>query len=124
MSYEIPGFNRSYSTAGDLSASWYKFVKLAGATVVAVTGPTDDAIGVLQNKPAKAGAAATVQTTAVSRVFSGKALAAGVAVYLDATGAVTDVLSAGNCVGVTESAVTAAGLLVSVLLKPLGAVGA
>jgi hypothetical protein len=59
----------------------------------------------------------------VTRVMSGKALAAGVAVYLDTSGRVTDVVSAGNCVGVTESACSAVDKVVSVLLKPLGAVG-
>lgn len=125
MSYEIPGFTRSYNSAGDLSSTGFlKFVKLSGATIVAVAAATDDAVGVLQNKPAAAGDAGTVMVSGVTRVFSGIALAAGVAVYLDATGRATSVLSAGNCVGVTESACSAADKLVSVLLKPLGAVGA
>lgn len=122
MSYDIPGFNRSYVTAGDLSASWYRFVKLAGATAVACTLATDKGVGVLQNKPAVAGAAATVSITGVTRVFSGIALAAGVPVYLDSIGRVTSVAQVGQCVGVTETACTAIDQLVSVLLKPLGAV--
>lgn len=122
MSYDIPGFQRSYVTAGDLSGSFLRFVKLAGATVVAVTAAADDGIGVLQNKPSVAGQAATVMIQGVTRCMSGIALAAGVVVYLDSVGRVTSVVQAGAAVGVTETAVAAADLAVSVLLKPLGAV--
>lgn len=122
MSYEIPGFTRSFNAAGDLTTSWFRFVKLSGAALAAVTAATDDAIGVLQNKPAVAGAAGTVMVSGTTRVFSGIALTAGVTVYLDTLGRVTSVAQAGQAVGVTETAVTGADLLVSVLLKPLGAV--
>ena len=134
MTYEIPGDTRSYEAVADLSGSFFKFVKLNGAVLVAVTAAGDNAVGVLQNKPNKPSlvgvfqgaerAAGTVMVSGVTRAVSGKALLAGVPVYLDATGRVTDVLVAGKCVGITESAATAADKLVSVLLKPLGAVGA
>ena len=134
MTYEIPGATRSYEAAADLSGSFYKFVKLNGAVLVAVAAASDNAVGVLQNKPNKPSSvgvfqgaertSATVMVSGVSRVVSGKALAAGVPVYLDAQGRVTDVVTAGKCVGITESACSAADKLVSVLLKPLGAVGA
>lgn len=122
MSYDIPGQTRSYNAAGDLSLSFLRFVKLNGATIAAVSAATDKGVGVLQNKPAVAGAAGTVMITGVTRAMSGIALAAGVPVYLDALGRVTSVAVAGQCVGVTETAVTAADLAVSLLLKPLGAV--
>ena len=134
MTYEIPGATRSYEAVGDLSGSFLKFVKLNGATLVAVAAATDNAVGVLQNKPNKPSAAgvfqgaersaATVMVSGVTRAVSGKALNAGVAVYLDAQGRVTDVVTGGKCVGVTETACSAADKLVSILLKPLGAVGA
>lgn len=132
MSFDIPGRIRSIEATGDLSASQYKFVKMSGATVVAVTAATDDAIGVLQNTPNKAGttfqggsgSAAAVMLDGVSRVKAGKALTAGTAVYLDTSGRVTDVAVDGKCVGITLGAAGAADDLVSVELKPLGAVGA
>lgn len=126
MAYEIPGFTRSYESAADLSGTFLRFVKLSGAVIVPVTAATDDAIGVLQNKPAPntASPSGTVMTSGVTRCMSGKALAAGVAVYLDTSGRVTDVSSAGNSVGITETACSAVDQVVSVLLKPLGAVGA
>jgi hypothetical protein len=126
MSYEIPGFTRSYEAAGDLTTSYLKFVKLSGTALVAVAAATDDAIGVLQNKPSAAGIASTVMISGVTRAVNGfaGALLAGVPVYMDATGRVTSASSAGNCVGITETACAAQNEIVSVLLKPLGAVGA
>jgi len=44
--YEIPGFTRSYEPAADLTASWFKFVKLAGSVVGGVTAANDPALGV------------------------------------------------------------------------------
>ena len=138
MSYEIPGDTRSYEATVDLSGSFYRFVKLSGAIVVGVTAATDKAVGVLQNKPNRPASitsgngiglglgaersSATVMVSGVTRVFAGKALAAGVPVYLDSVGRVTDVAQAGQCVGITETACTAADMLVSVLLKPLGSI--
>lgn len=130
MSYEIPGFTRSYEAVADLSGSRFKFVKMSGGVIVAVTAATDAAVGVLQNMPNRPSpggvfqggerTAGTVMIDGVSRVLAGKALAAGVTVYLDATGRVTDVAQAGKAVGVTETAAANPNEVVSVLLKPLG----
>jgi len=130
--YEIPGFTRSYEPSADLSASWFKFVKLAGAVIAPVTAVGDAGIGVLQNKPrpkdegtvalvGNAAFAGTVMVSGVSRVIASKAFAAGVPVFLAADGSVTDVAAGNKSVGVSETASTGAGALVSVLLKPLGA---
>lgn len=133
MSYEIPGFTRSYEALVDLSASQFKFVKLSGVNIVAVAAATDGAVGVLQNKPNSAGvgvfqsgnnSAGTVMVDGVTRVKAAAAIAAGVAVYLDATGQVTTTVQAGHCVGLTETATANAGELLSLLLKPLGSLGA
>jgi hypothetical protein len=118
MTYEIPGFTRSYQTAGDLSASQYKAVKLSGATVVAVSAVGDRQIGVLQNKPAVAGAAATVMLSGVTRMIAAKAITAGSPVYLDATGQATDVATTASRIGFAESAASGAGKHISVLLMP------
>lgn len=133
MSYEIPGFTRSYEAAVDLSGSYLKFVKLSGATVVAVAAATDAAVGVLQNKPNRPGtgvfigaerSSATVMTSGVSRCVAAGALAAGTVVYLSADGRVTGTVQAGKAVGITETACANANELVSVLLRPLGSISA
>lgn len=135
--YEIPGFTRSYEPAADLTASWFKFVKLAGSVVGGVTAANDLALGVLQNKaqPKNQGpganvtlttnapsSAATVMIDGVSRVFAGGAFAAGVPLTIDATGAVVAAGAGASVVGISEQASSGAGDLVSVLLKPLGGV--
>lgn len=120
MAYDVPGFRRSYLTAGDLSASQYKFVKMSGATVVAVAATTDKAVGVLENKPAAAGRAATVMISGVCKVKASKSFAAGVPVFLAADGRVTDVEATNEPVGLAESASSGSDSVVAVLLKPLG----
>lgn len=133
MTYDIPGFTRSYEAAVDLSGSYLRFVKLSGALIVAVAAATDAGIGVLQNKPnspatgvflGAGNSSGTVMISGVTRVKAGKALAAGIPVYLDSVGRVTDVAVSGKCVGITETACSNADEIVSVNLKPLGAVGA
>lgn len=132
MAYEIPGFTRSYEAVVDLSGSHLKFVKLTGANVIgAATAATDDVVGVLQNKPLSAGVgvfqggsnnAATVMISGVTRVKSGAAVAAGVAVTIDAQGRVVAAGAGAPVVGVTEGAAAAADEVISILLKPLGGV--
>lgn len=133
-SYEIPGFTRSYEPAGDLTASWFKFVKLNGALADAASAATNPVIGVLQNKamPKNQGSltlttkapssAATVMIDGVSRCFAGGAFAAGVPLTIDATGAVVAAGAGNPVVAVSETVSSGAGDLVSILLKPLGAV--
>lgn len=124
MAYEIPGRVITREAAGDLSGSLFKFVKQAGATVTAVAAATDVALGVLQNKPDAAGKASAVMIDGISRVVAAEALSAGVDVYLSADGSVTATVQVGNSVGTTQDSCSGAGKLVSVLLKPLGSVGA
>jgi glutamate racemase len=112
MSYEIPGFTRSYEAAVDLSGSYLKFVKKSGALIVACAAATDNVIGVLQNKPNEPGVG----------VFTGAAIAAGVAATIDAQGRVVAAGAGNPVVGVTETAAANADEVVSLLLKPLGAV--
>lgn len=74
------------------SGKMYTFVKLTGAhTVGLCTAATDTVIGILQNKPQRPGAAATVGIYGVSNVVASAAIAAGALVAPTATGtAVTD----------------------------------
>jgi hypothetical protein len=138
MSYEIPGFTRSYEPAADLSGQQLRFVKLNGALIDVIAAATDPGIGVLQNKPVPASTvgsipgggltitsnvqtSGTVMVSGVSRVYASVAFAAGVPVYLDTDGRVTNVAAANKAVGVAETASAGAGSIVAVLLKPLGA---
>lgn len=70
----------------------YRFVKITGSHQVGLcTAATDIVIGVLQNKPQKPGAAATVGIFGVSNVIASAAIAAGALVAPTADGrAVTD----------------------------------
>lgn len=122
MAIDIVGFNRSYDAGADLSALQYTFVKKSGATVVACAAATDKVVGVLLNKPTL-GKAGTVAITGVAKCVAAKALTAGTVVYVTAAGKVTDTQASNTAVGITETACSGADTIVSVLLKPLGAVG-
>lgn len=128
MSYQIPGFTRSYETTTDLSALQYTFVKMSGSNVAAIAAVTDKVIGVLQNKPngaAPSGAnpiAATVMISGVTKVVASKAIAAGVPVYLAANGQVTDTIASNVALGISEEAAAGANSIFAILLKPLAAV--
>lgn len=70
----------------------YRFVKVTGTHQAGLcTAATDIVVGILQNKPQKAGAAATVGRDGVSNVIAGAAISAGALVAPDSVGrAVTD----------------------------------
>lgn len=130
MSYDIPGFSRSYEAGADLSAKQYCFVKLSGSLIVAAAAATDNVIGVLQNKPVDAtdnlhnGAfpiTGTVMISGVTKVVASKAIAAGVPVYITSTGQVTDTAASNKAVGISEEAAAGANSIFAILLKPLGA---
>lgn len=111
----VPGLPGSADPNG---GKQYHLVKVTGAAqcgVVAAVG--DRVIGVLQNKPQAAGAAATVAIRGVSKCVADKAIAAGAAVYASADGQVTDVSTGATYVGVALQAAAAAGELIPVLLQ-------
>lgn len=122
MAVEIPGFSLTLEAAGDLSSSQYLFVKMSGAQCTVATGATDKCVGVLQNKPAAANRAATIVVSGVSKCVAAGAITAGTVVYIDATGKVTGTAASNTPVGVTLTASASSGDLISVLLRPLGAV--
>jgi hypothetical protein len=121
MAKDIRGFARSYQVAGDISTLLFRFVKLTGGTVGAITAATDPAVGVLQNKPTVPGMVATVMIDGLSKCIASKAIGAGSPVYITANGKVTDTAASNKAVGIAEDAATADGDVISVLLKPLGA---
>jgi hypothetical protein len=99
----------------------YCFVKVSGAHQCNLaTGASNEiVIGVLQNKPQMAGAAATVAIRGVSLVEAGGTIAAGEAIKVNGSGngvAATLPTDAALVVGVAVGG-AAAGQLVPVLLK-------
>lgn len=90
----------------------YRFVKITGEHQVGLaTAAGDPVAGIMQNKPQKAGQAATVGLGAVSNVIAGGAVAAGAAVVPDANGrAVT-----GSGVWVALAPAAGAGEMIPVL---------
>lgn len=75
MATEIPVLTFTRAAAADLSAQQYRFVKLdASGDIAAIGAATDQAIGVLQNKPDAAGKAAEVMVMGISKVEADAAL--------------------------------------------------
>lgn len=106
-----PGLPGSPSPHG---AKQYHFVKVTGANQVGLAGATDRVIGVLQNKPQQAGAAATVGIRGISNVVAGEAIDAGEEVGPNVSGAAA-VAAAGDGIGIALQD-AASGSLVPVLL--------
>lgn len=75
----------SLPAGGDLRTKQYTFVKLSGATVVAVAAETDVPIGVLQNAP-NTGETASVIVSGGTKLVSGANIGAGVRVRSSAAG--------------------------------------
>jgi hypothetical protein len=148
MAFEIPGFMRSWTaggtagtagsdlsipnTAGGISIQSYQymFVRFNSGLIVSISATTQEAIGVLQNKPAP-GQAAQVMTSGVTKVRSSDAtITIGTPVYVDQYGFANSAAINGTgtpvgnkCVGIAEEvSATATGYMIAVLLKPLGAI--
>jgi|JI10StandDraft_1071094.scaffolds.fasta_scaffold00467_86 hypothetical protein len=87
MAFEAPGASEfSFDAGADLSALQYHFVKLnSSGQVVAIAATTDQAIGILQNKPG-AGESATVWMAGISKYKTSAAIAAGAVVGVSANG--------------------------------------
>jgi hypothetical protein len=142
MAYDIPGFERSWPAGGTLGVAGsdlsvantvnsiavdsyrYMFVKFSGGLLVPIAAATDNALGVLQNKP-QPGQMGEVMISGVTKVRSSDAtIVIGTKVYLDAYGMVTHTqTSSAGCIGVAEEvSATATGYVIAVCLKPFGAV--
>jgi hypothetical protein len=93
----------------------YTFVKVTGANQVGLcVAATDLYVGVLQNKPQKPGAAATVGILGVTNVICGGVVAAGDKVAPDASGrAVTDGTN-GKCVALQAGT---SGAVIAMLIR-------
>lgn len=101
--------------AGDLSAVQFKFVKMS-TTQVTTCGDGQDAVGVLQNKPAAAGRAAQVCINGVTKVVAGAVTTAGGYGASDSSGRAVDAVSGDYILGRFLEAAAVAGDVVSFLL--------
>lgn len=109
----VPGQPGSASPNG---GKQYHFVKVTGAHQCGLANATDTrVVGVMQNKPQKNGAAATVGIRGVSKVVSDVAITAGDEIKVSADGQAAKT-GTGPVVGVALTTTANAGELVSVLL--------
>src|SRR3990172_151984 len=120
MAVSVPGLVISLEANSDMSADQYKPVNVVVGTVdfrveVAVS-EADFIVGVLQNKPSRAGAAATVQVSGVTRMIASAALNAGTQVAPGASGRVVAAGATDMPLGVLLDSPGAADDICSVLL--------
>lgn len=121
MAYEQPAIVITLEASADLSLKQYTFVKVTGGqTVGAVAAGSDIAIGVLQNKPAAAGRAATINTNGVSKCIAGAAITAGASVSFNASGQVIAATTGLRIVGIALQAAGAANDTIAVNLNFAG----
>lgn len=78
--------NHSFPAGADLSAAQFLFVKLNSSGQIILAGAGEDAIGILQDKPAAAGRAGAVGVRGRSKVVFGGTVAIGAYVTSDAAG--------------------------------------
>lgn len=126
MAIEIPLFLPGVFEAGaDLSTHQFKFVKLDSAgRVVVCAAVTDKPVGILQDKPSRAGEAANVMVAGVSKLSADANLAIGDAVGTSADGQGAAYLAGTDTTKYIVGTVlapdnTAAGGLVSLLFSCL-----
>ena len=122
MAKQNIGVDLPFRADADLSSYQFKGVKMSSSQdyISLVDGATDVPIGILQDKPAAAGAECTVRILGSSKVFAGESLAVGNQIGFDATAEAT-VLSPGTdttkyIVGVVVQAATTDGDIAEVIL--------
>jgi hypothetical protein len=121
MAFEDDVLDISLLVTTDLSAAQYRFVKLsADNTVVICNGASDDAMGVLQNKPNGSvnTAVARVRVMGVSRVIAGGVIGFGDKVGTDGNGAgVAKTADTTKFVGIALDGAAGAGELATVFVQ-------
>ncbi|RJQ04428.1 MAG: hypothetical protein C4551_10770 [Bacillota bacterium] len=85
MAHEIPVENVTLIAGADLSASQYLAVKINASGQAILAGAGENAVGILQNKPAS-GQAAEVMALGISKVVYGATVTAGQNLAADAAG--------------------------------------
>jgi hypothetical protein len=96
----------------------YRFVKVTGAHQVGLAvAATDDAVGVMQNKPQVVGQAATVGIRGVTNIMAGAALTAGDLVTADAEGRAVTTATAADVMGQVLDDASGADEIVPMIMK-------
>jgi hypothetical protein len=96
----------------------YRFVKVTGARQCGLcTAATDNAVGVMQNKPQVTGMAATVGIFGVTNVMASAAITAGATVTSDGQGRAVTTATAADVMGIALADASGANTLVPVLLR-------
>lgn len=119
MSYENKGKTITLIANADYSDRYIAVKKTAVDEEFAVCGAGDVPVGILQFDVPK-GKAGTVMTDGVSFVKAGGAIAAGASVTTDVGGVAVTAIEDDVPFGITLNAASAAGDIVSVLLKTAG----
>lgn len=119
MATELQIWDHTFKAGADLSLLQFRIVKLGtlAREVVVATALTDKILGVLQDKPAVVGRAATVRLIGISKVVAGAAVALHASVGADGSGRAITAGTAGNiAIGYALEAAGAAGDIITVLM--------
>ena len=116
MAYEEALQTITVEAAADLSSHQFKFLVEDANGRVALAGAAARAFGVLRNKPAGVGHAATVCRGGTAKVKAGGAIAKGDDVTTDAQGRAVTAAGGNPVLGVAMTATTAADQVVAVNL--------
>ena len=115
MALETPIWNLSLEAASDLSSNQYYAAVVNSSGKAALAGAGAKIIGVIQNAPI-AGEAAAVMVLGRTKGIAGAAVTTGNELEIDANGRFIP-LSTGTSVGFALEDATAAGDIISVVLK-------
>ena len=116
MATEQLGQCVTLEAGSDLSATQYRFVKIASDGQIDQATLDAEAEGVLQNDPTTAGQAASVCINGITKVVAGAAVTRGGKVVSDASGRAIDIGANTNSRGIALDAAGAAGEIIRVLL--------
>ncbi len=118
MAWEDVGNVISQSAGAAITTN--RFVKIGASdnTVILAAASTDISIGVAKLAAAASGDPVPVQVDGVARVEAGAAVTLGALVMADSVGRAIDATATNRPLGIALEAAAAAGVIISVLLKP------
>jgi hypothetical protein len=121
MSYKASQIRDTFLAAADLSAKQYHLMRMSdGKTINQASNAAGlHNIGVLQNKPAAAGRAATLCLGGVSKVVAGAAITAPALLMSNGSGRAITATSGGTIVGLAKVDAAADGdVIAAVIFSP------
>ena len=120
MGYENSRVVVTFPVNSDQSANFGRFVKGAGNGVEMNDVSGGPCIGVLDTNDANlAGKSAPIVIFGITKVAAGAAVAKWASIQSDATGRAITAVSTGRPQGIALEAATAAGQIISVLIRPM-----